>query len=171
MDKIHERFEMLAKIVDFDCSKGHLRWKVSDLARATRVSRPLIYYHFGKTKRDILMSSAEMLAEIYFGLTSERVQMLYDGRAWESVLISRDYFRQNPSFAVFYFRWRMTKSPLQMRLVELEKKYQAMLKKAFPKLSHEKILVLHAINQAVVTSPYLSVEALEQMHKLLLGLW
>jgi AcrR family transcriptional regulator len=148
-----------------------LRWKVSDLARATGVSRPLIYYHFGKTKKEILMTSIEMLSEFFFGLSKEREKMLYEGKAWESVLISRELFSRNPSFAIFYFRWRLIKSPMQQRLQELEKKYQIMLKKAFPTLTQEKILVLHAINQAVVTSPYLSAESLVQMHGLLLGLW
>ncbi len=117
------------------------------------------------------MTSIEMLSEFFFGLSKEREKMLYEGKAWESVLISRELFSRNPSFAIFYFRWRLIKSPMQQRLQELEKKYQIMLKKAFPTLTQEKILVLHAINQAVVTSPYLSAESLVQMHGLLLGLW
>lgn len=171
MDATHERFEILAKIIEYDCLKGHLRWKVSDLARATRVSRPLIYYHFGKTKQDILMTSAGLLADLYFGLTEEREAMLREGRAWESLLISRELFRKNPSFAVFYFRWRMSESPAQTKIIEKERQYQTMLKKVFPTLSQEKILVLHALNQAVVTAPYLSAEGLEEMYRLLVKLW
>jgi AcrR family transcriptional regulator len=171
MDMTEDRLKILTKIIDFDCSKGHLRWKVSDLARATRIKRPLIYYHFGKTKKDILTTSVEMVAEVYFGLSQERIKMLRDGQAWQSLLLSREFFSKNPSFVIFYFRWRMTKSPMRDKLIEIERRYQTTLKKTFPDLSEAKILALHAVNQAVVTAPYLSAESLLEIHNLLAELW
>jgi len=160
------RLDILNKVIELETSKGHLKWKVSDLARISKVSRPLIYYHFGKTKREILVSSLEIIAAEYYGLNEERFEMLKNGRGWQSVLQTRDMFMKNPSFATFYMKWRMTKTPLQEVFLRVEKKYQESLQKNFPHLSKAKVGALHAILQGVVTAPFLTAEALDEIFKL-----
>ena len=45
-----------------------------------------------------------------------------------------------------------------------------MLSKAFPHLSRAKVVALHGILYGVVTAPFLSEEAVEEIRKLLLKL-
>lgn len=157
---------ILHAVIGLEVSKGHLRWKISDLARKVRVSRPLIYYHFGKTKQEILERSAVMVAEDFFGITPERIALLEEGRAVESLLQSRKLFLADPSFALFYLKWRTTSSPLQRRMIEIEERYQAMLQEHFPRLKKAEVVALHAMFYSVVTAPFLE----EKSIKALLGL-
>ena len=48
MKKDQVRSRVLQAVIAAEVAKGHLKWKVSDLARHAKVSRPLIYYHFGE---------------------------------------------------------------------------------------------------------------------------
>jgi AcrR family transcriptional regulator len=153
--------KILHAVISLEVSKGHLKWKVSDLARKVGVSRPLIYYHFGKSKREILEKTVVMVAEDYFGLTPDRVEMLQAGRAVESLLLSRKLFLANPAFAVFYLKWRMEKSPLQSKLLEVERRYQQMLSRQFPGLTKGEITALHGIFYGVVTAPFLDEAAIK----------
>lgn len=154
-------------VIALEVSKGHLRWKIADLARKVRVSRPLIYYHFGKTKKGILEKSLDLVAEEFFGLTPERLQMLKSGRAEETLLISRKLFLDEPAFALFYLKWRMQKSPLQERLIEIEKRYQKTLQEHFPKMKPAEVRALHGILYAVVTAPFLDEEAIKGILKMI----
>jgi len=157
---------ILNKVVELETRRGHLKWKVSDLARLSKVSRPLIYYHFGKTKREILVSSLEIVSSEYFGLNQERISMLKSGKGWESVLQTREMFLSKPAFATFYLKWRMTKSPFQEIFIKIEKQYQNSLQLNFPHFSKAKIIALHAILQGVVTAPFLTADALNEIFEL-----
>jgi len=166
MTKQKIRLDILSKVIELENAKGHLKWKVSDLARLSKVSRPLIYYHFGKTKREILVSSLETIATEYYGLNEERFKMLKTGKGWESVLKTREMFLKTPSFVTFYMKWRMTKSSLQEIFLRFEKQYQDSLQNFFPHLTRAKIIALHAILQGVVTAPFLTPESLDEIFEL-----
>lgn len=158
--------KILHAVISLEISKGHLKWKVADLARKVGVSRPLIYYHFGKSKREILEKSLLMVAEEFFGITPEREAMLKEGRAIESLLLSRKMFLADPAFALFYLKWRMEKSPMQAKLVEIERRYQKMLARLFPRLLPAEIVALHGIFYAVVTAPFLDAAAIDLILRL-----
>ncbi|HWU43767.1 MAG TPA: TetR/AcrR family transcriptional regulator [Bdellovibrio sp.] len=160
------QMEILTKLIDLENSKGHLLWKVSELARLSKVSRPLIYYHFGKTKKEIFKRALDIVSVEYFGITPERIKMLSEGRAWESVLQTRELILKYPSYLVFYLKWRTSKSPLKEHFIEIEKKYQAHLQSNFPHFSKAKILALHALLFGTVISPFLTNEALAELEKL-----
>jgi AcrR family transcriptional regulator len=166
------RLDILEAMVRLENEKGHLGWKISELARAAGVSRALVYYHFGRTKQDILDAGIEILAAEYFGITEERASLLRAGKGWDSALRSRQMTAARPSFVVFYLRWRAQKmSPLAAKFVDIERRYQAMLATAYPQLSPEKVGALHGIMHAVVTAPFLTDEALEVLRQLTVHLW
>jgi AcrR family transcriptional regulator len=162
MKKESVRLQILQSVVALDVSKGHLKWRVSDLARAAKVSRPLIYYHFGKSKSEILKNCLEMIAEDYYGLTAERTQMLAAGQVGESLLKTRQIFLKNPALAVFYQKWRTQNSPFQKQLIEIERRYHDKLKKVFPQLSTKQILAIHGIFHGLVTAPFLNDESIRE---------
>jgi AcrR family transcriptional regulator len=170
--KAKVRLDILEAMVRLENERGHLAWKISELARAAAVSRALVYYYFGRTKAEILDAGIEVLAEEYFGLTDERERLLGQGKGWESALASRRMALARPAFVVFYLRWRTQKrSPLAAKLAEIDRRYEAMLTVAYPQLSRDQIVALHGILYSVVTAPFLTDEALEVLRRLAAHLW
>ena len=161
MKKDQVRARVLQAVIAAEVSKGSLKWKVSDIARFTKVSRPLIYYHFGKTKKDILAECLNVVAEDYYGLSSERSDSLLPETILESLLRTRDMFLKNPSLVVFYQRARMQDSAAGRQLIDIEKRYQAKLKKSFPRMSEDQIKGIHALFHGMITAPFLDSKSLE----------
>ncbi len=159
--------DVLKSVIALDMSKGHLKWKVTDLARLSNVSRPLIYYHFGKTKKEILARSIDVIAEEFYGLSSERTSMVRKGGLLDSLRITQKMFLKNPSFGIFYLKWRTTSSPLQIKFIRIERRYHRRLQSLYPHLSKSEILALRAFLHGIATSPFLSEEGLQNAVKFL----
>ena len=165
------RLEILEAMLLLENEKGHLGWKISDLARAAGVSRTLVYYHFGRTKNEILDAGIEVIAIEYFGLGEDRESLLRQGKGWDSVLQTRRMILTHPSFAIFYLRWRTRpRSPIATKLAAIEERYQAMLQRAHPHLSRRKIVALHGILWGVVTAPFLDDDAIDVIRERVLRL-
>ncbi len=79
----------------------------------------------------------------------------------ESLLYTHKLFSENPSFGMFYLKWRTTPSPLQTLYLDIEKRYQARLKRIFPTLSTADVEALHALLHGIVTAPFLTEEGLD----------
>jgi len=156
MKKRKSMEKVLSTIISLEMSKGHLKWKVTDLARISSVSRPLIYFHFGNTKKKILESAMDIIAEEFYGLSPERTEMVKKGRLLDSLRMSHELFLKNPSFGTFYLKWRTTVSPLQKKYLEIEGRYHARLRLVYPHLSEGQITALHAFLHGIVTAPFLA---------------
>lgn len=169
MRPIHRKIVYL--VISLDTSKGHLKWKVSDLARLAKISRPLVYYHFGKTKRAILFRSLELIAEEYFNLAEDGKISLSEGRINESLRRTRRLYLEHPSLAVFYQKWRTQPSPLQDRLIAIEERYQDKLRRTFPHLPNSQIIALHGVLHGLMTAPFVTDEAIRETTKALRRQW
>lgn len=167
MAKKNPRLEILIKVISLEVNKGHLKWKVSDLARLCHVSRSLVYYHFGKTKQEILMACLELLATEYYGLNRPNADWVFDGSLPEILLRARRLHMQTPAIAAFYQRWRVQDSPLKDRLEKYELEFQQKLKKAHPHLSTAKILAIHGIFHGLVTAPFMTDAAIAEGSKVI----
>ena len=154
MNSVKE-IKIVSSVFKFEIAKGHLKWRVTDIARHSEISRTLIYYHFGKTKKEIFEHCFEIIMNDFYGLSPEREQLAKEGKLFECVKAGYDLFHRSPEFMVFYFYWRFKKSPVQARLIQLEKAYQQKLKNLFPFLSARQIQSLHSAIQGIVTSPFL----------------
>jgi len=150
------RLAIARAVISLEATRGHLKWKISELAKKSGVSRPLVYYHFGRSKRDVLARSLDLFGNELFGLSPERMLLMRRGKAVDSLLASRKLGQADSSFAVFYLRWRAERSIWQRKLIELEKRYQQMLRENFPRMNPEDIEALHGILFAVVAAPFLS---------------
>lgn len=139
----------------FEVAKGHLKWKMTEISRYSGVNRALIYYYFGKTKKDIFNHCFEVVMSEFYGLNPEREQLVLSGQLMECSRQSFKMFHENPEFMAFYFHWRFKKSPIQTRLIELEQAYENRLKRLFPHLQDTQIKAAHAAIQGVVTAPFL----------------
>lgn len=151
---------LLNSVFTAENQKGHLKWKVSELARSCKVSKSLVYYHLGKSKLEILFSCIDIVGAEFYGLNETRESMVRSGDLVASIEYTRKMFLQTPAFTGFYIRWRMTDTEVGAKLKSLDDRYQAKLKALFPKLTPAERLGLQAIFNGLVTAPTLDREAM-----------
>lgn len=134
-DKI-DKGELFRRILDaalrLDYVKGHLRWKMTDLARASGVTRSLIYYYFGNSKTALMKEAVRTLGEEFFGLSEERQALWREGRLTDSFHRTRELARGMPHIVIFYLSQRKPGSPLHSEISELERRYLEKLRAHFP---------------------------------------
>ncbi len=163
------KFRILGLVLSYEVSKGHLKWKISDVSRKLGVSRSLIYYHFGNSKEDILDACYVIIAEEFYGLKHDFSKIFdFDSRILErSLLATRKLYLKNPAVVTFYHRWRLEAGPAQKRIIQMEKKYQSKLQAALPWKAPEEILAIHTIIHGVVTSPFTTPQTVAIVTELL----
>lgn len=163
MDDNKVRTKVIEAIFRLENQKGHLKWSVSQIATAAKISRSLVYYHFGKTKKDILHSCLDEVLLEFYGLTQERRQM----RLLDSLLLSHRMYRNNPYYAVFYQKWRHQPSLIAQKYQKIEKLYDEKIKETFPKATSHQRLAIQAFFHGLVTAPYVDQNAIEAALKML----
>lgn len=162
MEKDQIYWKVLKAAMVLDYKKGHQKWTMSELARASGVKRPLIYYYFGKSRIDILLAAVKVLGEDCFGLSEERLALWKSGRMNESVKRSRALMQEHKDLAGFYFLHRAKENPVGNALRQLEKNYYQKIKRFFPTISREQQEQLGAFFFGLVFAPALSDSALDQ---------
>lgn len=152
---------ILKSTICFEVTKGHLKWKVSDLARAAQVSRPLIYYHFGKTKIEILESCLELLAKRFYGLDIQSIGEKSPAEFFQQMHASHRFLHSFPELTTFYLKSRSGKSFLRDRFLSFEKRYQKKLQRIFPKLTETDAIAFHSIFHGIVSAPFATSQSTE----------
>jgi AcrR family transcriptional regulator len=156
MNKSDKIWQAINTVFKFEVSRGHLKWKITDVARVSKLSRTLIYYYLGKTKKEIFKNCLERVADDFYGLSESRMELVRAGKYQTCVNMTQQMFQKNPEFIIFYFRWRMTKSPIQESLIEIERRYQKKLSGILPHLEKDQIVAFHAIVQGLVSAPFMT---------------
>ncbi len=155
---------LFRKVIKFETTKGHLKWKISELARAAGISRTLVYYHLGASKVRIVSTCLEIIASEVFGLSPESMKDIEGGRMVESLIKTQHLFANNPEIAIFYYKWRSLKSenptPLQQQFLEIEKRYLSKLTLLFPNRRPAEILGIYGLMHGLVTGPFVTEAAL-----------
>jgi AcrR family transcriptional regulator len=165
----HEvRMKILNLILTYEVSKGHLKWKVSDVARKLKLSRSLIYYHFGKSKAEILDSCYQLIAEEFYGLREDLPALRSaDQPAIEAAFLkTQAIYLDNPAIVIFFHRWRLERSEPQARILKMEERFRAKLKNAYPRLSPDELLAFQTIIHGAVTSPFCPPAAMKVLVEL-----
>ena len=151
-----QKQKILMKIIELEITNGHLKWKTTDLAKLTGFSRPLLYYHFGQTKKEILRFAISSIGDSYFALRGPRAEMAANGQLVESLIQTRELLNEYPMLAVFYQKWRAVRSEIQDQLIAIENRYQEKLQSVFPHLTHDGARAVHGLFHGLVTSPFLT---------------
>lgn len=157
-DKI---FALVNTVLAFENSKGHLKWKVTEIARASKVSKSLVYYYLGSTKEQILDSSIRIGSEEFYGLSPERVAMVKGGDLVGSLMYTRQIFLKNYAFSAFYLRWISTPTEIGEKLREYDARYQKKLKLLYPHLTEKERTALRAIFNGLIVAPVMDEAVLK----------
>ncbi len=152
---------LLDEVFSAENQKGHLKWKISEIARSCNVSKSLVYYHLGKNKLEVLDSCIEIIASEFWGLNPTREKMVKTGNLFDSLMYTRKMFEKTPSFTVFYTRWRLTKTEIGKKLADFDKRYQKKLAGIFPHFTPTERVALQAVFHGLVTAPVLDEEAMK----------
>jgi AcrR family transcriptional regulator len=145
-------FRISLSIFALETAKGHLGWKVTELEKKSKVSRTLIYRYFGKNKAEIFKNGLEIFLSEFYGFADDN---LGSSRFSDKIESARRLLKENRDAVIFYQKWRLTDSPIKDIFIKTEETFRKKLKKMFPHLSSDEILMVHACMHGVVTSPFL----------------
>lgn len=147
-----EKFYRLALyVLELEHTKGHLRWKVMDLVRKSKLSRTLIYRYLGNNKKDMLLTALDAFCSKFYGLKPDPAVKFSD-----KVAEARKTLIKYPEAAVFYQIWRSRPSFLQNEFIKIEAKFQKKLQSLLPGFTQSEIITIHALIHGLVTSPFLT---------------
>jgi AcrR family transcriptional regulator len=154
-DKLY--WAVLNSAVSLDVRNGHLKWKVSDLARLSGVSRTLIYYYFGKSKEGILREAVHLFGDLFSVQSPEKVELWKRGDLKEANRQSREILTKIPAIVPFYFLNRTAKSEIGATIREREKVFFKIIDAYFPKLSQQEKKGLYVLFFGLLFTPDISV--------------
>jgi|SRR6185312_3266331 len=154
-------------VIKLDITKGHMGWSISDIARTSGVSRPLIYYYFGKSKENIMQTAVDYLGKEYFGLSDERMDLWKNRNIFESVSRSRKLWQKSPYSYSFYVMRRDLQNPIGETIRDLEKKYEEKLKMFYPHATRDMHDTVTAVIFGLAVSPTLTDDGLRNAVKII----
>lgn len=154
-------------VIKLDITKGHMGWSISDIARTSGISRPLIYYYFGKSKENIMQTAVDYLGKEYFGLSDERMDLWKNRNIFESVSRSRKLWQKSPYSYSFYVMRRDLQNPVGETIRDLEKKYEEKLKMFYPHATRDMHDTVTAVIFGLAVSPTLTDDGLRNAVKIL----
>ncbi len=143
-------------VIRLDFIKGPMAWKISDIARTSKISRPLIYYYFGNSKEHIMQTAVQFLGEEYFGLSESRKSLWQEGKILESLLDTRKLCQRAPFVHFFYMTRRHMDSSIGEKLREFEERFFQKISQFFPDADRDHVEALAAVMFGLVASPNLN---------------
>lgn len=151
--------KMVATVFRLEARLGHLKWKVSDLARAAKVSRPLVYLYLGKSKQEILSHSIDIFVTDFYRLGDTDISFEISA---EAILTAQKMVQKNPEAMLFYLTWRHKDSWINNKFQEVEKAFQKKLSALYPGLGTKQISFLYAVLHGLTTAPFLDEEQVQE---------
>ncbi len=153
-------WKVLDSVIRLECTRGHLKWKMTDLSRMSGVTRTLIYYYFGKSKLALVQSAIQVIGGEFFGLDPTKHDLWDRGDFLQSIHLTRDLFVKAPYVGIFYLTQRQPGSIFHKDIMALEARYLARLEKAYPRASQDKVHLLFAALIGMVLLPDLKLDAI-----------
>lgn len=138
-------FKILNAVTKLEVQKGHLSWKISDIAKEAAVTRSLIYYYLGKDKEVILKEAIKFMSEKVFNLFEDeplRVQF--------RIKIALEELKEMPYLVLIFFLNRRLDNEIGRIIREQEKRLFLLLKKIYPTLRDNDILRIYLMELGAV---------------------
>jgi AcrR family transcriptional regulator len=131
-------FRILNAVTKLEISKGHLKWKISDVAKEADVTRSLVYYYLGKDKEVILKEAVKFMLESVFNLfEDEPIRVKY------RLKIALEQIKRMPYLMVLFVLNRRADNEIGEIIRAGEIELFTLLKKIYPQMSDQQILQLY----------------------------
>ena len=144
------------QLIRKDVMLGHLKWKVTDLARVCKISRSQIYELLGNSKTTILNNALKILLEEIYGLSPERVALRETESHLAGLIRSRKIVIDAPELLSFYFRHRTREDQVGQTIRHYEKKYLELVQKQTGLKDRSQLLYFRTVIHGISVAPYLS---------------
>lgn len=161
MSELAIKLKIIEIVIRLDTEKGHLKWSITQVSKLAKVSRSLVYYHFGKTKNDILLECLSSVLTEFYGLTDERMSLAKASLS-DSLKKTHAIYMRNPSFAIFFQKWRNKPSKIRDKYIEIEELYDKKLSVLFPRANPHQRKAIHAFFHGLVTAPYVDEKTIDE---------
>ncbi|MEH0861483.1 MULTISPECIES: TetR/AcrR family transcriptional regulator [Halobacteriovorax] len=135
-EEVH--FRILNAVTKLEVAKGHLNWKIAEVAKEADVTRSLIYYYLGKEKDVILKEAVKYMISTVFNLTQEHSVGIR-----ERIKIVRDQIIQMPYLLALYMINKGAGNDLSDIIAEAEVELFEILSKKHPNLDHREHLRIY----------------------------
>lgn len=152
MSKQEKIFHVSLCIFALELSKGHLRWKVTELVRKSGMSRPVIYRYLGGSREEMLIAALNVFCSEFYGLDGNSKKQSFATMIGKA----RELMQQYPEAVIFYQKWRSRESFIQNEFIRIEARFRKKLHKYFPHFDEDQIQVAHTCIHGLVTSPFLT---------------
>ena len=133
-----------------------------------KISRPLIYYYFGKSKENIMKTAIDFLGQEYFGLSEERIKLWQNGEILQSVLLTRSLCQKAPQIHLVYMFRRNLQTAVGESLREFENRHRTKIQDYYSKLSQDSVEALSAVFFGLVAMPALGQKGVENALKMII---
>ncbi len=158
-DKDSTWWLVLKAAIELDVKRDHLKWRISDLSRASGVSRSLIYYYFGRDRTVILSEAIRMFGEHMAGTANTNMELWSKKAYAEALFEAKQILKRIPLLMVFYFTHREADSEIGELIRHYEKKGVQKRKKFHPSLDDSGARALFALQAGIsMFSPLKTLE-------------
>lgn len=162
---------VLEAVIALEMTKGHLKWKMSDLSRKSGVTRTLLYYYFGKDRKSLFSQAVDYYVAVFLDFRLERAEKVRRGEIIELISIARSRLRKNPYFFQFYAKHRFEPTEVSPLLQSAEKKYFEHLKASLPPRWHHMTRVIWALVFGLAVQPDITDMDLKAAESIIRRAW
>lgn len=153
---IEVHYKILNAVTKLEVSKGHLNWRISEVAKEANVTRSLIYYYLGKDKEIILKEAVKFMLEKIFNLfEDEPVQVR------QRIKVALKELKQMPYLIVLFYFNRNQDNEIGKIIKDAEIRLFELFKKIYPTLQEFDILKLYLLELGSVIYGDLSVDQID----------
>jgi Bacterial regulatory proteins, tetR family len=146
-EKDEKYWKILNSCIRLELRHGHLKWTMAALHRESKVSRPLIYYYFGRSKKNIILEACHYFGVLLSGTDQLKMKLYDENQVAKALLESKELLIKSPDLVSFYFMHRHSKNEIGELIRSYERKG---IKKREKFLKNEKdAVVLFALHMGI----------------------
>lgn len=154
-DKEEVYKSVLNAAIELEIQLGHLKWTYTLLSKKSKISRPLIYYYFGKEKINIILEACNLFGQILAGTTQERMKAWEEGNIEAMLEQTRVLLSNYPYLTPYYFLYRNKDNEVGALIRRYEDDGFKKRKKFFPNLNDSEQRIMFAFHLGLVTFPHI----------------
>ncbi len=162
---------IMEAIIELEITKGHLKWRMSDLSRVSGVTRSLLYYYFGQNKEHLLKQAVQYYTSEFLDFRLERYEKIRRGEIVDLIAISRKRLRKSPYLLQFYAKHRLEKTSVSAVFDQAEKAYFENLRATLPTRWRPFARILWAFVFGLAMQPNLTEEELRTAETIMRRAW
>lgn len=163
--------KIMEAVIELEVVKGHLKWRMSDLARTSGVTRSLLYYYFGQNKKHIFKQAVDYYIGEFLDFRLERAEKFRRGEIIDLISTTRKKLRRSPYFLQFYAKHRLEETEVSPIFQMAEKKYFENLRDSLPKKWQHLSRVLWALVFGLAVQPNVTESDLKTAETVMRRAW